>query len=668
MSWSGKHGCPEPVSWWMNKDDMPPFTEEERRRYAEEREKERQDLKESLKKKRGDAAKIARAKWKAATPVGPALFKEGSYLKKKKLARPWGAKQLGDNLIIPVYSPAGELVSTQEIYPNGEKRFQPGGLTTGCFCVIGEEEAGRGRYVFVAEGWATAAAIHEATGCQVVAAWYVHNLASVVETMLRRYPSKLVLAADNDHKTAGNPGEAEAFKVAEKWDIPLAIPEFDADKGEKGTDWNDYMVIHDVEETSRALFAAVEEWEKDVIAHYWQRGPVWVEVKENGNPKNTIENLEAMLRCQGIRASYNEVAKDASLDIPGTRYCEDGRAEAEVDYILSLCGKFGYPDKHLTNFLSNIAMKNSHNPVRDWIRSKPWDGTDRVEALCGTLSTPRRFPEDFKNLILRRWLVSAVAAMFSKGGFHNRGVLTLQGEQSLGKTSWFGALVPKDSQWFTSLTNLDPKDRDSVKPAVSYWISEMAELDGILKKIDMARLKAFLTLQSDELRLPYGRKYSKFARRTVFCASVNENEFLRDSTGNSRWWVIPCVGIDYKHDIDLQQLWAQVYTWYSSGERWYFDKEEEEELKSSNWEFEQVDEVEDLIRSRFDWENYEVDIELNYAREMTATEALRLCKVDRPDRGQATRAGQVLRTLTKHGPRRSHSGRLYLLPRPREGP
>jgi putative DNA primase/helicase len=208
------------------------------------------------------------------------------------------------------------------------------------------------------------------------------------------------------------------------------------------------------------------------------------------------------------------------------------------------------------------------------------------------------------------------------------------------------------------------RDKDDVKRVLQYWIVELGELEGVLR-MDMPRLKAFLTLRKDEMRLPYGRGMTKYHRRTVFCASVNQFQFLSDPTGNSRWWSIPCVALDYKHKIDIQQLWAQVRHLYLSGERWYFDKDEEEELTQSNWIFEQPDEIEDIIRSGFDWEHFEAELEADLCGYLTATEVLRLCKVEQPTRAQAMKAGEILRTLTKRPAKREGGGkrRCYLIPR-----
>jgi putative DNA primase/helicase len=653
----------EKSEWKISAPDMPPLSDEEKAQYAAEMEARKKTRDEEIKALRGEAAKRAKAKWAAATPISPEDVSSHKYLKRKKLGSALGARQLGNNLIIPIYAPSGELVSLQTI-PSEEgarKDFLTHGRTHGCFCILAEDEATHGKYVFVCEGWATGVTIHEATGCTVIVAFYAGNLRSVTATMLERYPGKLVLAPDNDLKTRGNPGMTKGFELEEEFDIPLAIPPFENAK--EGTDWNDYAALHDIEATAEAIYSAVEKWEKRVLLERGTKWPVWVDVKENGNPRATIGNLEALLRRQAIDIRYDEIRKRPVMTIPNSRYCQDGESEAQLSEVVSLCAKFGLPDSHVPEYLSNIAMKKSFNPVREWVGAKAWDGTDRLEEFYDTVQEGENFSKDFKKLILRRWLISCVAAAFSKGDFHNRGVLVLQGKQEMGKTSWLSRLVPPSEEWFFSSTTLDMKNKDDVRLVLGYWIVELAELEGIVK-LDLPRLKAFLTLREDEMRLPYGRGMTKYGRRTVFCASVNQYQFLRDATGNSRWWVIPCRALNYQHKIDIQQLWAQVRQLWADGERWYFDKEESEELERSNWMFEQPDEIDDLIRGSFDWDNFDAEMEVELCDFLSATEVLRLCKIEQPTTGQAMKAGEILRELTGRPSAKKHGGkRSYLVPR-----
>lgn len=129
--------------------------------------------------------------------------------------------------------------------------------------------------------------------------------------------------------------------------------------------------------------------------------------------------------------------------------------------------------------------------------------------------------------------------------------------------------------------HLDPHNKDSILGAITHWIVELGELDSSLKK-DVARLKGVLTSDSDKVRRPYGKTESEYQRRTVFCATVNEENFLVDHTGNTRWWTLPLIEINYQHGIDMQQVFAQLALDIESGKEWWLTKDEERLLEEHN--------------------------------------------------------------------------------------
>ncbi|WP_166675210.1 VapE domain-containing protein [Novosphingobium sp. PhB55] len=172
----------------------------------------------------------------------------------------------------------------------------------------------------------------------------------------------------------------------------------------------------------------------------------------------------------------------------------------------------------------------------------------------------KEFPTDFRDLLVKKWLLSAVAAALKPYGFRCRGVLTLQGPQGLGKTSWGRNLVPDQALGAEVVRldhHLDSNNKDSVLIAISHWIVEIGELESSFKR-DVARLKGFLTQDIDKVRRPYAKEATEYRRRTVFFATVNSYDFLIDSTGNARFWTLPLVDVKHDHDIDMQQVFAQL--------------------------------------------------------------------------------------------------------------
>ena len=142
-----------------------------------------------------DEADKAAARWQAAAPAAghPYLVRKG--------VQPHGIRQDGDTLLIPLRDTAGVLHSLQTITPDGEKRFR--GRMRGCYHAIGKP---RGR-IIVCEGYATGASIHEATGEAVAVSFNAGNLMPVATALHTKYPELvLLLAADDDHQSEGNPG------------------------------------------------------------------------------------------------------------------------------------------------------------------------------------------------------------------------------------------------------------------------------------------------------------------------------------------------------------------------------------------------------------------------------------------------------------------------------
>lgn len=318
--------------------------------------------------------------------------------------------------------------------------------------------------------------------------------------------------------------------------------------------------------------------------------------------KPSLDNMRCLMDNYGITAHYDVIRKKAVIHIPGLASCPDKADTVALEFIKSLAAVNDMPSQRADSLAVAIANGNPRNVVADFIQMLPWDGIDRLAQLQNTLTVREGFPVAVRDLMVRKWLISAVAACLKPEGFYSKGVLVLQGALSLGKSPWFMRLLPESHRHEYILTGalLDPDSKDSVKTAVSHWITELGEVDATMRKADIARLKAFLSNPADKLRLPYDRTDSEFQRRTVFAASVNPEEFLQDETGNLRWWVLPVVRIDYKHTLDMQQLWAQVATLYESGERWWLEQAEEQDLDQWNTGHVVKSAIQDLLKASAD--------------------------------------------------------------------
>jgi putative DNA primase/helicase len=200
---------------------------------------------EDMKLERQQAAEKSAAIWKEAKSVS-----EHPYLTRKGI-KPNGVKLHNDALVIPLRAD-GEIQSLQFIAPDGSKKFLTGGRVAGCYFSIGKLKDATA--LVICEGFATGASIHEATGHPVAVAFNAGNLLPVSKAMREKFPDlKIVLCADDDWKTPGNPGLTKATEAALSVGGLLAVPQFPGERPEKATDVNDLAQLHGLEAVKQAI-------------------------------------------------------------------------------------------------------------------------------------------------------------------------------------------------------------------------------------------------------------------------------------------------------------------------------------------------------------------------------------------------------------------------------
>jgi putative DNA primase/helicase len=178
------------------------------------------------------AAEYARRLWRDARRADP-----GHPYLTAKGCRPYNLRQLADALLVPL-TLYGELVNIQRIHPDGSKRFLSGGRVKGCCSPLGLIQAGQPLYL--CEGWATGATLHENTGHPVACAMNAGNLLSAGQQLQRTYPDALlIVAGDDDRKTEGNPGRSAATNAAKALGALLTFPEWPLSAPLSLTDFND---------------------------------------------------------------------------------------------------------------------------------------------------------------------------------------------------------------------------------------------------------------------------------------------------------------------------------------------------------------------------------------------------------------------------------------------
>jgi len=200
-------------------------------------------------RRKAEAAAKAAAIWQAAQPAPD----DHPYLTRKGI-KAHDARLHNGALVIPMRD-GSDLHSLQLIQPDGEKRFLTGGRVAGCYFAIGNPKGAAA--LCIAEGFATGATITEATDYPVTVAFNAGNLEPVARALRANFPeATLILCADDDAETAGNPGLTKATAAARAVNGKLAVPDFGANRPEGVSDFNDLAALRGAEAVKRAIEAA----------------------------------------------------------------------------------------------------------------------------------------------------------------------------------------------------------------------------------------------------------------------------------------------------------------------------------------------------------------------------------------------------------------------------
>ena len=444
-------------------------------------EKFREQARQDQEQKHLKVAKKAKMIWDAGKPCD-----SHPYLDSKNV-RSHNLREHNGKLLIPIIDETGKMWSLQTIMPDGSKRFLSGGRTGGCFYLIGTHLIKETKKIGFGEGYATCATIFEDQNIPMVVCFNAGNLLSINTKFMESIPNKeFIIYADND---ANGIGEKKAIEAAQKSNAEVVMPT------EEGMDFNDQKAITGEIITKKVDVPDLVEFEKTT----------------QGRIMATTDNYHALMKTYDIECYYDVIKKRIEIEIPNFKPIADLKDEAHLVELENLCIKNFVPHQRVRDAMKIIAQE--HNPVARWIDSKPWDGVSRVTDFCDTVTAE---DERLKHMLMRKWLLSCVAAAFEIDGVSLEGLLVFQGKQGLGKTLWFKRLAEFNKGWLLEGATLDPKDKDSVKKAVSHWIVELGELESTFKKADINQLKAFITSKSDEMRLPYDRTFTNYQRRTAF--------------------------------------------------------------------------------------------------------------------------------------------------------
>jgi hypothetical protein len=323
-----------------------------------------------------------------------------------------------------------------------------------------------------------------------------------------------------------------------------------------------------------------------------------------------LDNLDALCRYHGITIRYNMMTHEVEVKIPRLRLLSDIAAAVSVTYMRDIAMASNLSTIDMQARMHALAEKHAYHPVLEWLDSLPdHDGQDHVGQIIKVLGTPS---SDMLDLYIRNWMrQGVVAARASYGHAPPRNVLVFAGAQYVGKTSFFRMMTPQVDGAFAEGLHLDPGDRDSLKKSLVSFVVELGELDATFRKADISKLKAHISNGKDRFRLPYAATEEEWSRRTIYCATVNDMEFLVDPTGNSRWNVVEVNSVDLELMKVLQDqgtiaaAWKQAEAEVDAGTLWYFSRDQVVAFEKHTQKFEREDPYQttfDALDDMFDWD------------------------------------------------------------------
>ena len=385
-------------------------------------------------------------------------------------------------------------------------------------------------------------------------------------------------------------------KVAEGTEASK-LPSFSAMSEFAVNDENVKMTIagERMEKAEKEFSGENEDWQKEL--EYEKRSTV---------VKNTLRNLLLILnndeKLKGI--VFNQLSDGMEIkgavpwEHPG-RFWRDADDAQLISYIDLTYGTFSMRNYNIA--VTKAADDRSYHPVREFLDALPeWDKVPRVDTLLsdylGADDTP------YVRAVTRKTLCGAVCRVLSPGCKFDT-MLVLNGPQGVGKSTLISRLA---GDWFSDSLNLsDTKDKTAAEKLQGYWIMEIGELAG-LKKAEVETLRSFLSRQNDIYRASFGKRATPHLRQCVFFGTTNaEKGYLRDTTGNRRFWPVKTPGGSRKHSWelsseDIRQIWAEVLVYVKAGERLYLDGKMEDTVKSEQREAMESDEREGLVREYLD--------------------------------------------------------------------
>lgn len=341
-----------------------------------------------------------------------------------------------------------------------------------------------------------------------------------------------------------------------------------------------------------------------------------LELDKQGKVKDTMANIAAIVSHDENLKSivYNEFK--GCIDVIGPlpwKQVKPGFNDSDIAnaklYFERVYGIWS-PTKFKDALLAVVAAERIYHPIKNYFAGLTWDGVPRLDSLlidyCGAEDTP------YTRAVTRKTLCAAVARVYEPGRKFDS-ILVLSGPQGIGKSTFFAKL---GGAWYSdSLAISDMKDKTAAEKLQGYWILELGELAGI-KKVDVETVKSFVTRVDDKYRQAYGMVVESHPRSCIIVGTTNsESGFLRDITGNRRFWPVQVSERGSHHPWELEdidQVWAEAIQAYKDGESLFLSGEVAQMAYAKQQEAMESDDREGLVQDYLDrllpenWDNMDL--------------------------------------------------------------
>lgn len=315
----------------------------------------------------------------------------------------------------------------------------------------------------------------------------------------------------------------------------------------------------------------------------------WPDVTKSGLPRSTLRNTMLGMQRLELTFAYDQFRYRKTVEgAPIQEY--QGELSDDACAVLRnlIIERYGFdPGKDNTREAAQtLSVEHPFHPIREYLAGLRWDGVPRINCwltmYLGAADTPL-------NSAIGGIVLKAAVRRVREPGTKFDSILVLEGAQGGGKSSAIKILAGAENFSDQDILTLDPKAQMEALEGV--WLYEICELEGI-SRADTSKVKAFASRAVDQGRPAYARFKESRPRQTVFIGTTNDDKYLRDMTGNRRFWPVKVGTIDLASLAqDRDQLWAEAAYWEAKGEGIILDEslwplaqiEQEARLEDDPW-------------------------------------------------------------------------------------